>query len=181
MKSLLLTSTGLLLILSLTTPLNAQVDARMFRDPDVSATHITFVYAGDIWVAPKTGGTASKLSSPPGPESNPRFSPDGAHIAFSGNYDGNTDVYVIDATGGTPTRLTYHGGTDEVVDWHPAGDRVLFTSGRETGRQRYNQFYTVSRNGGMADKLPVPYGEFGAYSPDGSRFVYTPRDRSTRT
>lgn len=72
-------------------PLEAQVNARMLRHPDVSATHIAFVYAGDIWIVPKAGGTAQKLSSPKGEESFPRFSPDGSRIAFSGNYDGNTD------------------------------------------------------------------------------------------
>ena len=84
----------------------AQVDARMFRFPDVSDTHITFVYAGDIWIVEKTGGTARRLSSPPGEETSPRFSPDGTRIAFSGNSDGNTDVYVIAAMGsaGLPAR-----------------------------------------------------------------------------
>src|SRR5712671_1837231 len=75
------------------------VNARMLRYPDVSATEIAFVYAGDIWVAPKSGGTALRLSSPKGEESFPRFSPDGSQIAFSGNYDGNLDLYVVAATG----------------------------------------------------------------------------------
>ena len=78
----------------------ARIDARMMRQPDVSATQIAFVYAGDIWVAPKAGGEAVRLSSPRGEESFPKFSPDGSLIAFSGNYDGNTDVYVMPATGG---------------------------------------------------------------------------------
>src|SRR5438874_7782879 len=88
------------------------VDARMLRYPDVSASQIAFVYAGDIWVAPKTGGAALRLSSPKGEESFPRFSPDGSQIAFSGNYDGNTDIYVVPAAGGLPKRLTYHGAPD---------------------------------------------------------------------
>src|SRR5579864_3637125 len=71
------------------------VDARMLRFPDVSATQIAFVYAGDIWVAPKSGGEAVRLSSPKGEETFPRFSPDGSQIAFSGNYDGNIDIYVV--------------------------------------------------------------------------------------
>ena len=78
----------------------AQVDARMFRQPDVSATEITFVYAGDIWVVPKQGGVASRLSSPAGEEMFPRFSPDGSTIAYSANYDGNLEVYVVPAHGG---------------------------------------------------------------------------------
>ncbi len=86
----------------------AEVDARMFRFPDVSESRITFVYAGDIWVVETQGSTARRLSSPPGEETFPRFSPDGSEIAFSGNYDGNTDVYVVATTGGEPRRITHH-------------------------------------------------------------------------
>ncbi len=80
-------------------PAAAQIDARMLRQPDVSATQIAFVYAGDIWVAPKQGGVAVRLSSPRGEESFPRFSPDGKTLAYSANYDGNTDVYTVPVAG----------------------------------------------------------------------------------
>src|SRR3974377_1905259 len=93
-------------------PATCGIDARMMRFPDISATQIAFAYAGDIWVAPKTGGESQRLSSPKGEETFPRFSPDGSQIAFSGNYDGNTDIYVIPSTGGLPKRLTYHGDPD---------------------------------------------------------------------
>ena len=154
-------------------PLLAQVDAGLFRYPDVSATQIVFTYANDIWVMPKEGGTAIKLSSPPGVESFPKFSPDGKTIAFSGNYDGNTDVYTIPVTGGVPTRLTEHGYPDRVVEWTPDGKRVLFASGREAGRERYNQFFTISSSGGTSQKLPLAYAEFGSYSPDGNQMAVT--------
>ncbi|MFQ6099329.1 MAG: peptidase S41, partial [Armatimonadota bacterium] len=111
--------------------LHAQVDARMLREPDVSATHITFVYAGDIWVVPKSGGTAQRLSSPKGEESFPRFSPDGSTIAFSGNYDGNIDIYTIPAMGGEPLRITHHPMGDRMVDWYPDGRSILFASSME--------------------------------------------------
>src|ERR1700750_3286860 len=116
----------------------AQIDAGLFRYPDVSQSQIVFTYANDIWVVPKDGGTAIKLSSPPGVESFTKFSPDGNLIAYSGNYDGNQDVYVMPVSGGVPTRLTYHGLPDRVVDWTPDGKRVLFASGRESGRERYD-------------------------------------------
>src|SRR5437016_5723472 len=156
-------------LLATAAPASAQVDARMFRQPAVSADKIAFVYAGDIWLVPKTGGTATRLSSPLGEESFPRFSPDGTKLAYSADYDGNTDVYVVPTAGGTPVRLTHHPMADRVVGWHPDGMRVLFASARESGRQRFNQFYLVSADstaGGLPEKLPVPYGEFGAYSPD---------------
>ena len=160
---------------------HAQVDARMFRQPAVSKDQIAFVYAGDIWVVPKKGGTAVRLSSPAGEESFPRFSPDGSKLAYSAAYDGNMDVYVVSAAGGEPTRLTYHPMQDRVIDWHPDGKRVLFASGRESGRQRFNQFYLVGLEGGLPEKLPVPYGEFAAFSPDGSQVVYMPTSQDFRT
>jgi tricorn protease len=159
----------------------AQVDARMFRYPDVSATHITFVYGGDIWVVAKQGGLAARLSSPQGEEMFPRFSPDGSRIAFSARYHGNMDVYVVPTMGGDPVRLTHHPMEDRVVDWHPDGTRVLFASSRESGRQRFNQFYLVGLDGGLPEKLPVPYGEFGAFSPDGRQFAYMPQSQDFRT
>src|SRR5215217_2792434 len=130
------------------TPLFAQIDAGLFRFPDVSKDQIVFTYANDLWVAPKDGGTAFKLSSPSGVESYPKFSPDGKNIAFSGNYDGNNDAYTIPVTGGVPVRLTSHGYSDRVVEWTTDGKKVLFASGRESGKSRFNQFYTVSSAGG---------------------------------
>ena len=149
----------------------AQIDAALLRYPDVSATQIVFTYANDIWIVPKTGGTATKLSSPAGVESWPKFSPDGKSIAFTGNYDGNKDAYVIPADGGIPQRLTEHGYPDRVVDWTNDGKRILFASGRESGRDRFNQFYTIPAVGGAAEKLPFPYAEFGSYSPDGNQMA----------
>ncbi len=172
---------ALFLILATAISAYSQVDARMFRQPDVSATHITFVYAGDIWVVPKQGGLAHRLSSPAGEETFPRFSPDGSKIAFSGNYDGNLDVYVISALGGHPVRVTYHPMTDRLVDWRPSGKGLIFSSQRESGRQRFNQFYSVSTQGGMPEKLPIPYGEYGALSPDEKTMAYTPMTHTFRT
>lgn len=158
----------------------AQTDARLMQLPDVSDTQITFTFGDDIWVVPKNGGVALRLTSPVGPEMYPRFSPDGKHIAFSANYNGNYDVYVMPTAGGVPVRLTYHGMPDMVQGWTPDGKSILFTSGRESGKERFSQFYTVPVTGGLPTKLPVPYGEFASYSPDGKRFAYTDRSRVNR-
>ncbi|WP_462253700.1 S41 family peptidase [Ekhidna sp.] len=159
----------------------AQINARMLREPDVSETTIAFVYAGDIWVVPKEGGTANKLSSPTGEEKFPKFSPDGNKIAFTANYDGNWDVYVIPSTGGVPTRLTTHGGYDQVLEWHPNGSKILFASSRESGRQRFSQFFEVSVDGGLPQKLAMPYGSLGSYSPDGTKLAFNFKSRINRT
>lgn len=171
---LLLTSFGAAQVL-------AQVNARMLRNPDVSRTHIAFVYAGDIWVVAKAGGTASKLSSPAGEESFPRFSPDGTQIAFSGNYDGNTDIYVMPAMGGLPKRLTHHPMPDRMIDWYPDGQSILFASAMQSGNTRFNQFYKVGKEGGLPEKLPLPFGEFAAISSDGKSLAFQYISRDFRT
>src|SRR5262249_35831541 len=89
--------------------------------------------------------------------------------------------YVVAANGGEPVRLTYHPGADRVIGWHPDGRRILFASSRESGRQRYNQFFLVGLDGGLPEKLVVPYGEFGAFPADGNRFAYTPMSQDFRT
>jgi tricorn protease len=158
-----------------------QVDARMLRYADVSATHISFVYAGDIWVVDKEGGVAHRLSSPRGEEFFPRFSPDGTQIAYSANYDGNVDIYIIPSMGGTPARLTHHGSTDRMLDWYPDGKSILYASSMMSGRQRFRQFYRVPISGGLPETLPLPYGEFGAVSPDGKTLAFMPISRDFRT
>ena len=167
-------------LLLLQIPAYAQISGSLMQHPDVSATQVCFVYGDDIWIAPKGGGTAMKLSSPEGVESYPRFSPDGSKIAFSANYQGNIDVYVISVLGGVPLRLTYHGMPDRVLGWTPDGSGVLFASSRESGRQRFSQFYTIPATGGSPVKLSVPYGEFASFSPDGEKIAFTELSRVNR-
>lgn len=153
----------------------SQVDASLFRYPHLSQTQIVFVYGGDIWIVPKTGGVANKLTSSAGEESYPRFSPDGMTIVYSASYNGNVDIYTLPAGGGVPARITYHSMSDRVVDWYPDGSKILFASSRESGSGRYNQFFAVSKNGGLPEKLSIPYGELGSLSPDGESIAYVTR------
>ena len=169
-----------LVIMFICVSINAQISGRLMQYPDVSDTHITFIYGDDVWIASKSGGSAHRLSSPEGSESYPRFSPDGSMIAYTANYHGNSDVYIINTNGGVPKRLTYHGMFERVLGWSPDGKSVLFASSRESGRQRYNQFYTIPVTGGSPTKLPVPYGEFASFSPDGQKIAYTDRSRVHR-
>jgi tricorn protease len=167
--------------LLLATTVMAQIDARLLRYPAVSATTIAFVYAGDIWVVDKQGGVAQHLSTPLGEESFPRFSPDGSHIAYTADYDGNPDIYVVPVGGGLPKRITYHPAPDRMLGWYPDGKAILFASSMESGKDRFNQLYKVSAAGGLPEKLPVPYGEFGEISPDGQNLAYMPESRDFRT
>ena len=155
-------------------------DTRMLSQPAVSAKHIAFVYAGDLWVANLDGTDVRRLTAHPGLESNPRFSPDGTHIAFSGQYDGNTDVFVVPVKGGEPRRLTYHPSEDLVQSFTPDGTSVLFTSAREVYTLRYRQLFTVPLAGGMPVKLPIPNASKATYSPDGSHIAYVPLSEAFR-
>ncbi|MGC6284894.1 MAG: S41 family peptidase [Polaribacter sp.] len=146
---------------------------QLLRQPTLSKTHVVFVYANDLWKAPLSGGTAIRLTSDIGYESLPHFSYNEKWIAFSAQYDGNTDVYVIPAEGGEPKRLTFHPGGDFVQGWTPDG-KVLFRSGREGRPTQTNKFYTVSSKGGLPTSLGVPRAAYGEVSEDGKYVAYTP-------
>src|ERR1043166_8376173 len=91
---------------------------RLLRFPTTDGTQIVFCYAGEIYTVGREGGVARRLTSGPGYSSFPRFSPDGMQIAFTSQYDGNTEVYVMPAEGGVPKRLTYTAtlGRDDISD-----------------------------------------------------------------
>jgi tricorn protease len=163
----------LLTLTSICTASRAQINAALLRYPDVSATQIVFTYANDLWVVPKTGGVASHLSSPAGVEVYPKFSPDGKTVAFTADYDGSNSIYTIPTTGGIPTRLTWYGSPERVADWYPDGKSILFASGRQSGRDRFNQFYKIAATGGAPQKLPLPFAEYGTLSPDAGHLAFT--------
>lgn len=147
---------------------------RLLREPTVSATHIAFAYANDLWVVSKAGGEARRLTSFPGTESHPAFSPDGRTIAFTASYGGNADVYLLPAGGGEPRRLTWHPGEDQVRGWTPDGQRVIFATTRDGAPGGQPRLWSVSMNGGMEAPLPMRQAANGSYSPDGKRIAYEP-------
>jgi tricorn protease len=149
-------------------------DTRLVADPAVSPTHVAFAYANDLWTARLDSSEVRRLTSHPGVESGPRFSPDGSRIAFTGRYEGNTDVYVVDGAGGVPRRLTYHPGADVALGFTPDGKAVLFSSGREVYTGRYTQLFTVPVTGGFPEKLKIPNASKAQISPDGKTTAYVP-------
>jgi len=104
-----------------------------------------------------------------------------SQIAYNGIYNGNFDVYVIPTMGGIPIRVTHHGMTDRLIDWYPDGKNLLYVSSMNSGKQRFNQFYKVGMNGGLPEKLQIPYGEMASLSPNGKKIAYTPISQAFRT
>lgn len=146
---------------------------QLLRQPTLHGDDVVFVYANDLWKASIQGGTAIRLTSDEGYESNPHFSNDGKLIAFTAQYDGNVDVFVMPSEGGEPKRLTYHPGGDFVQGWTPDG-KVLFRSGREAQPTMTNKFFTVSIDGGLPEALDIPRAAYGEMSPEGTHLAYTP-------
>jgi tricorn protease len=149
---------------------------RLLRRPTVSRELVAFTYAGDIWVASRSGGQARRLTATPEAESAPHFSPDGSQVAFTATVAGNSDVYVVATAGGQPVRLTYHPGVDCARGWTPDGRRVVFASSRGTlptpGGNSFFRLWTIELEGGLGEPLPMPRAFTGTYSPDGKRVAY---------
>ncbi|HEY1958317.1 MAG TPA: PDZ domain-containing protein [Polyangiaceae bacterium] len=145
----------------------------LLQYPSLSKTEIAFSFAGEIWTVAREGGVARRIVSGQLRNSRPIFSPDGSQIAFTGTFDGNTDVYVVPSTGGELKRLTWGPGTDIALGFTPDGKRVLFLSTRATMRD-LPQLFTVPLTGGFAEELPLPSGVDAAYSPDATHLAYIP-------
>ena len=163
-------------------PAHATDDARLLRFPATNGTEIVFSYAGDLYSVPVTGGDAKKLTSHEGYEIFPRFSPDKSSIAFTGQYDGNTEIYLMPAKGGEPKRLTFTstnsrddlgdrmGPNNIAMAWSPDGKQIVYRN--RIGDGFSGKLWSVSPNGGMPEQLPLPEGGFCSYSPDGKKLAY---------
>jgi tricorn protease len=183
-----------LLIVALTILLSAvaaSAQTRLLRFPDVHGDKVVFTYGGDLWTAPVSGGTATRLTAHPGVEVFAKFSPDGKWIAFTGQYDGDEQVYVVPATGGIPKQLTFYpargpltprwGYDNQVYGWTNDGRSIIFHSLRDSWTLPVSRLYVVSVNGGPAEPLPMPEAGSGAFSPDGTRMVYSRMSRDFRS
>jgi len=154
----------------------------MMRFPDVGSSTVVFSYGGDLWLAPRTGGIARRITTDPGLELFPKFSPDGKWIAFTAQYDGNFNVYVMPSEGGQPRQLTFlpdignvperMGPNNEVIAWTPDSRRIVFLSRRNTFNSWFGRLFSVALNGGLPEQLPLPKGGLLSYSADGSRIAY---------
>ena len=182
---------SLLLLTGVPSLLIAKEEARLLRFPATNGQEIVFSYAGDLYKVPVTGGEAKRLTSHIGYEMFPRFSPDGQTIAFTGQYDGNTEVYTVPATGGEPLRITYTatnsrddlgdrmGPNNIVMNWTPDGNRIVYRN--RIGDGFSGKLFTVDKEGGLSEVIPLPEGGFCSYSPNGKQLAYNRVMREFRT
>lgn len=171
----------------------AQDEARLLRFPAVHGDRVVFTYAGDLYTVARTGGIARKLTNDSeGYEMFARFSPDGRSIAFTGQYDGNTEVFLIPCEGGVPVRLTYTAtlGRDDISDrmgpnnivmtWRD-DEHIVYRSRKQSFNDFKGQLFLASRDGGLSEELPLPAGGFCSYSPDRKKLAYNKVFREFRT
>jgi tricorn protease len=182
----------LLVHLSLLAPAFSQTETRLLRFPAIYGNQIVFSYAGDLYTVSAKGGTARKLTNDPGYEMFARFSPDGKRIAFTAQYDGNTEVYLMPAEGGIPKRLTHTATLDRdevsdrmgpnniVMGWKDA-NQILYRSRKDQWNDFKGDLLLVSAEGGLSDPLPLPRGGFCSYSPDRKKLAYNRVFREFRT
>ena len=141
------------------------------RTPHVSQGRIVFSYHGDIWIANANGANPLRLTANLARNTFPRLSPDGKSVAFTSNRMGNDDVWVMPATGGEPRQLTFFSGSDAVLGWTPDGQRVLFSTSRGPGAWG-SPLYTVSRDGGLPEPLPMDRAGDGMIRQDGAAVAF---------
>ncbi len=158
-------------------------EGRLLRFPDIYKDKIAFMYGGDLWLASSSGGTARRITSHPGRELFPKFSPDGKWLAFTGQYDGNFNVYVMPSEGGQPKQLTFYQGeaqalTDrmgihnQVIGWTPDGKSIVFLSRRDASNGWTKRPYTVSVQGGLPQPMAADEGGLLSFSADGTKIAY---------
>jgi len=167
-------------------------EARLLRFPTISSNNLVFSYAGDLYVTSTKGGTAKKLTTGAGYEMFAKFSPNEKQIAFTAQYDGNTEVYKMPIDGGDPVRLTYTatlnrddisdrmGPNNIVMGWRD-DNTVVYRSRMKSFNDFRGQLYLASVNGGLSEELPLPTGGFCSYSPDKSKLAYNRVFREFRT
>ncbi|MEL7041255.1 MAG: S41 family peptidase [Pseudomonadota bacterium] len=169
----------------------ATADTKLLRFPDIHGNEIVFSYGGDIWITRTTGGGARKVTSHPGIELFPKFSPDGRYIAFTGQYGGDEQVFVVPSSGGEAQQLTYYpasgplparwGYDNQVQGWSPDGESIVFRSLRDGSGLTDGRLYTVPRAGGLPEALPMTISGAGILSPDGTQALFSPLMRDFRT
>jgi len=190
---LLFLVTALLLPAGIASAQNLPDTTRLLRFPTTNDREIVFCYAGELYAVGKDGGVARRLTSGPGYSSFPHFSPDGTQLAFTSQYDGNTEVYVMPGEGGVPKRLTTSAtlGRDDISDrmgpnnivmtWENTKPLIVLRSRMKSFNDFIGQLFTVGMDAELPQQLPVPRGGFVSFSPDDSKMAFNRVFREFRT
>jgi tricorn protease len=145
-------------------------DARgYYQSPALHGSTLVFASEGDLWRVPVTGGTASRLTSHPTAATDPRISPDGRWLAFTGRYEGGADVYVMPLAGGAARRLTHEGDDVRVQGWTPDG-AILYATASAVGPSWYWLLRTVHPGTMETRELPLADAREGSYDATGSLY-----------
>ena len=163
----------LLLGLFLAGLLRADPPAGYYRFPALHGDTIVFTAEGDLWRVGVAGGTAQRLTTHPGTEQLSAISPDGQWLAFTAQYEGQSEVCVMPLAGGPPTRLTFEGEpTGALVrGWTPDG-RILYSTAHFAtlpGRQ----LVALDPRSRARTFLPLAQADEGAYDDAGKTLVFT--------
>jgi Tol biopolymer transport system component len=143
----------------------------------VAALASLAVVGGGIWWTrsggQKTAFEATPLTTLPGSEDGPSFSPDGTQVAYRGDQNKQWDIYVKLIGGGPALRLTTDAGTHWYPTWSPDGKWIAFT-GQHTGGR--NGVFLMSALGGPERLLAELDGDWTSadWSPDGKWIAVSP-------
>ena len=162
------------------------------RFPTLHGDSVVFEAYGNLWKVDRAGGTAQRLTSDAGYDQMPRYSPDGKWVAFTGQYQGNTDAYVIPAAGGDAKRLTYHsdvvdsaperwGPDNMVLGWTPDSKQVMFLSRRSSMNSWFGRYFTVPVTGGAEELMALDKGGMMSWNPAGDTIAYNRIFQNFRT
>ena len=168
-------------------------EARLLRFPGVGGETIVFSYAGDLYSVPVNGGEAKKLTYGDSYDMFAKISPDGKTIAFTGQFDGNTEVYTMPIEGGEPKRVTYTarvsrdnvgdrmGPNNIVMGWTPDGKEVIYRSKWYAFCGTRGLVFKVDIENGTPVQMPMTECSWCSYSPDGKQFAFNRMFREFRT
>jgi len=165
-----------------------ETDEGTWMDVDVSpdGRQLVFSLLGDLYRMPIDGGAATRITSGPAWEVQPRWSPDGSRIAFTSDRGGGNNLWTVDANGGDPVQVTKE--DFRLLNnpaWTPDGRFIIgrkhFTSERSLGAGELWMYHASGAGGGglqLTEKKndQQDLGE-PAVSPDG-RYVYYSEDVS---
>jgi Tol biopolymer transport system component len=113
----------------------------------------------DIWVMNEDATNPARLTSGPGSDLNPSWSPDGNRIVFQSNRDGKFGIYVMNADGGRLVKVTDSSIEAFEPSWSPDSRRIVFAGISATG---VRQLYIIAAIGAAAVPIPLEGGSLSA-------------------